>query len=168
MRALVIGLVGSALLGGAASAAECPLGRTVYEAVATEDRLYGTEIERPDLAGARFSVVQHAGRYRSIKEAGFSEPTKIAQLSLTISGDKGRFVVERHYASHSSPSVTARSWPAAAAEARPGQTPQGADKAKAFFAGASDIAVLDGPLSGLKMKPVACRRAKQKTAHYEP
>lgn len=168
MRALLVGLAGVALFSGAASAAECPLERTVYEAVDTGDRPYGLEVERPDLAGARFFVVRHVGDFRTIAEKGFSEPTKVARLSLTVAGDRGRFVIERHFASHSSPSVTARSWPAASAEKQANQSKKGAAKAKPLFAGSSEINVLEGPLTGLQMKPVACRGASQKNALSEP
>ena len=157
MRALLVGLVGVVLAAGAAEAAGCPIGRTTFQAVDTGSRPYGTEIIRPDLVGRKFSVRRQASHFRSIEEKGFSEPTQIANLTLLLLGGKDRIVVERRFASHSSPAVTAMSWSEQKPEKATDWQARDKSKEKHFFGDLAAIDVLDGPLSSLQIKAVGCR-----------
>ena len=156
MRAVWVGLVGMVLAVGGVEARTCPIERTVYQVVDPGYRLYGMKIERPDLVGAKFRVVRQASSFWSTDE-GFSEPTTSATLSLLIEGTKGRLIVEQQVVNHSSPSVTAMSWPASGPEKKPTWGRRDRAKEKRFFDGLPEIDVLSGPLSSLQLKPVACR-----------
>ncbi|TXM66901.1 hypothetical protein FV226_22755 [Methylobacterium sp. WL12] len=158
MRELLVGLVGVVLAGGVAEAKGCPIDRAVYQAVDTGARLYGTEITRPDLVGRKFIVRSQASNFRSIEEKGFSEPTQIANLTLLLDDGKERIIVERHFASHSSPAVTAMSWSERGPEKKTDWQARDKTREKHFFGDLTAIDVLDGPLSSLQVKAVGCRK----------
>lgn len=155
MRALLAGVTSAFLVIGGAQAG-CPTARTVYQVVDTGNRLYGAEVTRPDLIGAKFTVARQASQYRTAEE-GFSEPTRIARRTLLLKGAKERIVVEQRFASHSSPSVTATSWSPSDAGKKTDWRARNRAQEERVFGPFSTIDVLEGPLSALQMKPVACR-----------
>ena len=157
MRALVVGLVGVVLAGGVAEAKGCPIDHTVYQVVDTGTRLYGTKIERPDLIGAKLSAVRHMSEFKAL-DGPFAEPIRTAKMTILVRGAKGSFVVERNFATHSSPSFTDASWAANAPTKAVKWEPRNSAKALGIFGTFSDLDVTDGPLSSLKLKPVNCRK----------
>ena len=147
MHAVLIGLAGAALLAaGTAQAKGCRLDSLQLVAEPFRDRA------DKGLAGARFRVMRQASDFRTTMDKGY--PSKRGSITVELTGDRGRFIVEQDYEPTSSPWVTASSW---AAEERPRRVQWGKRDRKTEAGLFNSFDVSDGPLAGLILKAVRCR-----------
>ena len=146
MRAAFISLMCGILAAGAADAKVCPLDGLEFLAEPFQDRAHKA------LAGAKFRVRRQASDFRTTMDKGY--PSKRGSITVELTGDRRRFIVEQDYEPTSSPWVTASSW---AAEERPSRVKWGKRDRKTEAELFSSLDVYDGPLAGLILKPVRCR-----------
>lgn len=141
MRALVVGLVGVALFGGAASAAEC----VVIEKPAQPYAAAGP-MQHPELVGQRFQVSRTTYQRKRERVEARGADMLLGYEAYQITGSAGVFTVQRMHVP-GSPAVQAVSFegsPNSVSWSKPSQKVAVGDH------------VLDGPLSDLVITPAKC------------
>lgn len=139
MRAVVLGLVGAVVLGGAAQAGECKLDSPM---VASSRAQWPSDLKRPDLVGKTFTVEKLASEWQPATRRGY--------VAYLLAADGERFV-----------SVQSVDMPADFSESFPASDPRAAKiawghrnrafEAKGYISGG--ILADEGPLQLLNLKP---------------
>lgn len=150
MRALLVGLVGLAAVGGA-QAAECRVDGASFEVVAGDTQ----PAAQPGFAGSTFRVVKASSKFTEQRNPSNGDVTTPGELHMLLKGKRGTYLVTSFY----SPG----SVPASAGSSDKGTTvpPIGwgvRDRSnERKFSLASDFSVLRGPLRGYDLKNLSCR-----------
>jgi hypothetical protein len=155
MRTLLIGLAIAATDSAVAQAASCPATRAKVQVVDTGYHYAGVDLMRSDLVGKIFRV----SRYTVRRTWHFSKPIGAKKLlgyeGYELKGSAGTFEVMRDHID-GVPSVTPVSWASGSKDAYR-QIQWGGGRPEQVTVGKDVDYVLDGPLSALTLRVMACR-----------
>lgn len=155
MRAVLVGLVGAVLLGGAAQAAStCPITQATLRVKDDGTRYAGQQVERPDLVGKTFRVTRYTEQRKKHFSSAIGADKLLGYEGYEIKGDAGAFHVMRDHVD-GSPAVTPLSW-AADAKSEYGEIKWGAGRPERVKVGQSVDYLYAGPLTSLILEVSAC------------
>ena len=155
MRALLVGLVGVVLAGGAAEAASCPITEATVTIKDTKQE-YGNVVKvgRPDLVGQTFRVARYTS-HREMVRSPTGTDKRLGYEGYELVGLNEALTVKRDYVD-GSPAVTPLSW-MSGSQSNYGPMEWGGGRPERVQVGQDLDYFLDGPLSALTAQVTSCR-----------